>query len=242
MNNIDKLVHEIKRFCEENSNPQVVEKYSKYFREGYDAFGLSEGVVTNQKKFWLSKYADLGLTGFFDLGDKLIKTGRYEEASFAIVFVESFAKQFNKETLSRIKNWYDDGVCNWAHSDFICGTIIRSLVKGNIIENFDFDKWRESKSRWTRRAVPVSLLEFIRKGDNILPLLEFVRPMMMDNERVVHQGLGWFLRECWKKNPEPVEKLLYDFKDKSARLIFQYATEKMTKEQKERFRASKKKK
>jgi len=71
-------------------------------------------------------------------------------------------------------------------------------------------------------------------------LLEFVRPLMMDNERVVHQGLGWFLRETWKKDPSPVEAYLLEFKDTAARLIFQYATEKMSPAQKERFRREKK--
>ncbi len=67
-------------------------------------------------------------------------------------------------------------------------------------------------------------------------LLAFIRPLMLDVERVVHQGLGWFLRETWKKDPVPVEAFLLEWKDQAARLIFQYATEKMTPEQKARFR------
>ena len=50
---------------------------------------------------------------------------------------------------------------------------------------------------------------------------------MMDPERVVQQGLGWFLRETWKKHPKAVEAFLLEWKDRSPRLIFQYATEKM---------------
>ena len=68
------------------------------------------------------------------------------------------------------------------------------------------------------------------------PFFEFLDPMMMDPEREVHQGLGWFLREAWKKQSEPTEKFLLKWKNTSPRLIFQYATEKMTKEWKERFR------
>ncbi len=99
--------------------------------------------------------------------------------------------------------------------------------------------WRVSPSRWTRRAVPVSLLALIKTVEPSL-LLEFVEPMMLDQERVVHQGLGWFLRELWKKHPTEVEELLLKYKNISARLIFQYATEKMTKEQKLRFSKDKK--
>jgi 3-methyladenine DNA glycosylase AlkD len=63
---------------------------------------------------------------------------------------------------------------------------------------------------------------------------------MTDKERVVHQGLGWFLREAWKRYPEPVEEFLMKWKDTAARLIFQYATEKMSKEYREKFRRTKK--
>jgi hypothetical protein len=52
--------------------------------------------------------------------------------------------------------------------------------------------------------------------------------------------VGWFLREAWKIEPEPVEAFLLKYKNTAPRLIFQYATEKMTKEGKERFRRDKK--
>ena len=63
--------------------------------------------------------------------------------------------------------------------------------------------------------------------------------MMMDPEREVHQGLGWFLREAWKKQPEPTELFLLKWKNTAPRLIFQYATEKMTPEGKQKFRKQK---
>jgi len=64
--------------------------------------------------------------------------------------------------------------------------------------------------------------------------------MMMQPEKVVHQGLGWFLREAWKVYPQPVEAFLLQWKETSPRLIFQYATEKMTPEEKARFKRTKK--
>jgi 3-methyladenine DNA glycosylase AlkD len=80
------------------------------------------------------------------------------------------------------------------------------------------------------------MINLVKCGRPVEPLLEFVTPLMMDEERVVHQGVGWFLREAWKRQPEPVERLLFEWKDRAARLIFQYATEKMSAQQKERFR------
>jgi len=53
--------------------------------------------------------------------------------------------------------------------------------------------------------------------------------MMMEQEREIHQGLGWFLRECWKKDRLQTENFLLKWKNDCARLIIQYASEKMTK-------------
>jgi hypothetical protein len=62
---------------------------------------------------------------------------------------------------------------------------------------------------------------------------------MLVKAREVHQGLGWFLSEAWKIDPAPVEEFLLKYKNSAARLIFQYATEKMTPEGKVRFRRDK---
>jgi 3-methyladenine DNA glycosylase AlkD len=53
---------------------------------------------------------------------------------------------------------------------------------------------------------------------------------------MVQQGVGWFLREAWKRQPKPIEDFLLRHKDTAARLIFQYATEKMSAHEKSRFR------
>jgi len=47
-------------------------------------------------------------------------------------------------------------------------------------------------------------------------------------------------REAWKLRPEQVEQFLLKWKDTAPRLIFQYATEKMTAENKISFRKEKK--
>ena len=63
---------------------------------------------------------------------------------------------------------------------------------------------------------------------------------MLDEDRFVQQGVGWFLREAWKKQPKPVEAFLLKWKDSAPRKIYQYATEKMTGEEKEKYRRQRK--
>jgi 3-methyladenine DNA glycosylase AlkD len=233
------LSKRIRTFCEDNYNCKLVEKYQRYFKEGYDAFGISQDLFTRQKEEWLILYkSELGMNGFIELGRKLINTGKYEEASFAITFMGAFQDNFSKDTFQELGFWLENGICNWAHTDILSGLLAHFFTE-EIVTLQAMSEWRYSESKWRRRAVPVTMLSLLKTEKNLNPLFDFINALMMDPERVVHQGLGWFLREAWKKQPAQTEKFLKKWKDKAPRLIFQYATEKMDKETRERFRREK---
>jgi len=233
-------VEDIRAFCRANADPKTVAKYAKYFKEGYDGYGISKEVWEANRTRFYEKYRDrLTLDGFLRLGQLLFESGKYEEGSAAIVSIKPLLGQFTAETYQGIGAWLEKGVRNWAHTDIICGDLLSPCLKNGTLAYSELADWRCSASKWKRRAVPVALLGLISQVET-QTLLDFIRPLMGDTERVVHQGLGWFLREAWKKDPAPVESFLLEFKDTAARLIFQYATEKMTPAQKERFRKTKK--
>ena len=236
----DKLFNEIRAFCKKNADDKIVQKYAKYFVEGYDAYGIDGKLSEEQRKIWFEKYKDeLGFDGFLKLGDLLVKDGKYEEVFFAIWFAGRFQKEFTVKTFTRFYKWIDIGVKNWAHSDVLSGEILSPFLVNNIVSLKAFADWRKSKNKWHRRAVPVTMTKYLKNELPTKILLDFIDPLMMDEEKVVRQGLGWFLREAWKRNSAPVEKFLLKWKDKCGRLIIQYATEKMKPKEKERFRKTK---
>jgi 3-methyladenine DNA glycosylase AlkD len=240
---IKTILKEIKDYFEENQNPEIVKKYSRYFKDGYDAYGIDQQLFVERRKYLYEKYKDvLGLKGFLEFGSELVKTGKYENISLAITLPLFFKEEFDKKSLKTFESWLESGFKNWANVDVFCGEVMKIFLKEEIINFHDIDKWRFSESKWKRRAVPVSLLHLLKGKTDYKELLEFVAPLMHDSERVVHQGMGWFLREAWKIKPKPVETFLLKYKDTAPRLIFQYATEKMSKEEKLRFKAEKKKK
>lgn len=236
------LVSEIRAYCKAHADPQKAEKYRRYFREGYDAWGLMDRnnpVWEQQKQDWLNKYADLKLSAIISAGTELFRSGKYEEGALAIHFAAQHLADFDRRLFARLQDWFESGIANWAHADVLCGLVIGPLLAGETIYLSDLEEWQASGFKYQRRAIPVSMLSIVKTAD-IPPMLNFIRPMMHDTERVVHQGLGWFLREAWKVAPQPVERFLLEFKDTSPRLIFQYATEKMKAADKQRFRAAKK--
>nr|WP_321450715.1 DNA alkylation repair protein [uncultured Carboxylicivirga sp.] len=233
------LFDEIRAFCIAKSDPKNVEKYSRYFKEGFDSYGVSFE-NTQAKVDELYSRSEINLALILQSAHLLVPTGKYEETSFAFALVNKYKKEFTHHTFASIESWFQIGINNWAHTDMICGELLSYFINKEIVRIDDFRSWRVAKNKFQRRAVPVSFIKPFKKGFELKPLLEFIDPLMMDTERVVHQGLGWFLRECWKKQPEPVEKFLHKWKNDAARLIFQYATEKMTKEYRLNFRKEKK--
>jgi len=237
---IDQLQNEIRGFCEQNADQALVTKYQRYFVEGYDAFGVDGKLMEQQRAAWLAQYrAQLGLAGFLDLGDRLVATGKYEEASFALGFARAFEKEFAPHTLERLGNWLERGIGNWAHTDSFSLDLLALFITRRIVPLQAISTWRQSPSRWKRRSVPVSLIKTLKMDFDIVELLQFLAPLMNDPEKVVQQGLGWFLREAWKQYPAGVEAYLLEWKETCGRIVVQYATEKMTLEQKARFKRAK---
>jgi 3-methyladenine DNA glycosylase AlkD len=240
MAELQALESEIRAYCAAHADPQIVAKYSRYFTEGYNAFGLSDSVINPKRNDWFNEYREeLGLEGFLDLGDILWQSRKYEEGLLAIHFVSRFKQDFHPPTLDRLGRWFEVGVSNWAHCDVLCGTLLGEFLTRKIVPLQALEGWRESPFKYQRRAVPVTLLALLKPEAEYTPILDFIRPLMLDKERVVQQGVGWFLRQAWKGQPKLVETFLFEWKDSSPRLIFQYATEKMTPQNKAHFATAK---
>jgi len=233
------LCEEIRSYCRTNADEAIVKKYSRYFKEGYDAYGVSREKYEEKIDLLLNdKRINMKLV--LSASRHLIKSGKYEETSFAIRLLSTFSEEFTIATFDEIGKWFEIGITNWAHTDVICGLLIPTFFEKDIISLETLSDWRTAKNKYQRRAVPVAMLALLKTKDDYASLFDFIEPLMMDSERVVHQGLGWFLREAWKLKGKETETFLLKWKNDAARVIFQYATEKMTPEQKKRFKKEKK--
>lgn len=233
------LEQSIRSFCIEHENDAIKQKYARYFKEAYNPYGLTQELL-EQKVEHLIKIDKIDLETLLQAAPNLIKTGMYEETSFCIFLAKKLKKQFTPDALRRIELWFDEGIQNWAHCDGLCGEVLWLFIDMGIVPIGYFEAWRQSPFRFKRRAVPVTLIKPMKRAMQFAPFFKIIEPLMADEERVVHQGVGWFLREAWKKQPEVTEAFLMKWKETAPRLIVQYATEKMTPDQKLAFRRTKK--
>jgi 3-methyladenine DNA glycosylase AlkD len=237
MGKIELKHKEITEFCLKNADKSVINKYSKYFREGYDAYGIDSKIFEAQTKNWLTAWEmDMTIDDYLNLGDKLVSTGKFEEANFAVHFISSKQQEFTIKTFSRIGKWLEYGIQNWANTDVLCMLVLCFFIFDKIVQPKDFIDWTTSVSKWKRRAVPVTFVEAIKKGYKPEPILSVIEKLMEDVEEDVQKGLGTLLREIWKKQPDLTEAFLLKWKNLCGRKIIQYATEKMDKEYRTKFK------
>ena len=232
------LFNDLCDFGSTNANPAIVEKYTRYFKEGYDAYGISSELVKGKVGQILSTP---GITHelILDTSLLLVQSPKYEMTVIAIQLVLGFKKSWTHATFDAVEKWFLLGITNWTQTDYICGELMNLFFKKELISLGSISAWKTAENKFQRRAAVVSLIKPMKLSTEFSPFFNFIAPMMHDPAREVHQGLGWFLRETWKKQPEPAEAFLLKYKDTAPRLIFQYATEKMTAEGRERFRRSK---
>ncbi|AUP81324.1 DNA alkylation repair protein [Flavivirga eckloniae] len=239
---IKSKVNEIRTFYESNSDPEIIKKYSRYFKAGYDGYGIDKNVAENQIENWIEEWKDeMSIDSYLALGDELIKNGRFDEKQLAIMFLKTKRKDFSKDTFNRIGKWFDYGINNWATTDVLCWFILSSLLHDKIISFHDLKSWNDFESEWQRRAVPVALFELNKITKDLKPddAIEVIEPLMLDDSEYVQKGIGTLLRELWKTHPDRIEAFLITWKDQCGRLIIQYSTEKMDKEYRKKFRKTK---
>ena len=237
---INSKLNEIRTFCKSNSNPDIIKKYSRYFKGGFDGYGIEQKIFENQRDKWIEKWKnEMTLDTYLELGDKLMQTGKFEETSFAIAFLKSERNNYTSHTFDRIENWFDYGISNWATTDVLCMLVLSSFLIDNIISFERLKEWTKSDSEWQRRTVPVTLVQLIKKELKPEIALPIIDPLMLDKSEYVQKGIGTLLRGLWKSYPMNIEKFLLKWKDHCGRLIIQYATEKMDKDYRKKFRKTK---
>jgi 3-methyladenine DNA glycosylase AlkD len=234
---VQKIKRDIQSFLKKNGSRLIVEKYARYFKEGYDPYGVPPEKMSVKTKEWFKTCQEkLSIRQIVDLCEGLMKSGKYEETSTAIVFMRMLKEHYNKSLFNAMGRWFEKYIKNWAHCDGACSEVLYPFIEDKIVDFKDLLKWTDSSSKWKRRAVPVTLVTVVSKTGNVMQALQASRKLILDSERVVHQGVGWLLRETWKKSPKKVEDFLYRWKDEAPRLVIQYATEKIDKQKRKRFR------
>jgi hypothetical protein len=109
------LYEEIRGYCRANADEAIVGKYSRYFKESYDAYGVSREKLEEKVNLILSD-KNVNMRLVLSASRHLIKSGKYEETSFAIRLLNEFSEQFTAATFTEVGKWLEIGITNWGHN------------------------------------------------------------------------------------------------------------------------------
>jgi DNA alkylation repair enzyme len=145
--NLAKLAKDIESFCGEHASADNVKKYSRYCKEGYQAYGVSYEDMLAHKKTLLEAHDALGLSGFLDLGDLLFQNPHYEMGSFAIILTAAFREQMKPKEFACVGHWLDAGVRNWAHCDVLASELTGWCLSRGSVGMDALEEWRAAPCR-----------------------------------------------------------------------------------------------
>lgn len=229
------LCKEIRDYCQFHASEEGVKKSQRFFKQTFRGYGLTSPQVQLKVKELLSR-KEISQSMVLEAMPSFFESGMYEEISFGLLLLNGFSKQYSKDTFKEIESYFTMGVDNWAHADILGMFILPKFLLQKIVTINDFQSWINSPYTFQRRCVPVTFIKAVKVSKEPTPFIDFVESLMDDQEREVHQGMGWFLREAWKIQRQTVETFLAERKETAPRLIIQYACEKMTAEEKKRFK------
>ncbi|UCB51551.1 MAG: DNA alkylation repair protein, partial [Candidatus Zixiibacteriota bacterium] len=93
----EKIEREMRRFLKANADKAIVTKYAKYFKEGYDPYGVDGEKLLGKIEEWFDVCQEkLDRRQLLTLCEHLLSSGKYEEVGIAIHFMAKLRDKYNK--------------------------------------------------------------------------------------------------------------------------------------------------
>ena len=237
MDKVTQTFKQIQAFYKKHADPKIIEKYSRFFRDGYDPYGVDPKILSPQLDVWYEEVkGDFKISDYKKLFGMLLESGKEEEFSVVIRFLRHMEKLHSKSLFNNIKGWVAKYFRNWAQIDSLSASVLSPMLLNKVISHQDILAWHTHESKWVRRCVPVSTIYVFYKDHKLAPVKKVADLLVNDPIREVGQGVGWMLRDAWKVYPGEIEKLLLKYVKTGNRTAYQYACEKMDKAYRKKFR------
>lgn len=169
------------------------------------------------------------------------KESTYMESMSMALYAFQY-RDLNLKEVRAVSSWIDQVIC-WEHSDDL-SKILAQVVEQNprwILPTLE--RWNKAKNPWKRRQSVVGLIEYHNKRDQILPFkqyMSFVIPLLDDKDYYVQKGVGWTLREIYCLYPKETMAFFKQNLNRINSKAYSAAVEKLSAEQKMKFRENRK--
>ena len=213
------MTYTLKRQLKKLSNKQFAEDIKRYIKSPYEFYGIRVPEIRILAK---RLHEEHSLKQFYNIFNKLWKSGYHEEMSLALYTLQLYEENFDLTTWKFLKPKLKN-IKSWDQIDAISSSIIgKILLKYPKLER-ELLKLSRSKDFWARRIAIVSTLPRIKEGD-IRLTMKLAEKYVHDKEPYIQKATGWMLREAGKQNPEIAKRFILKNMNMPG-ICFSYATE-----------------
>ncbi|MFA7707530.1 MAG: DNA alkylation repair protein [Candidatus Pacearchaeota archaeon] len=213
------MTYTLKRELKRLSNKQFAEDIQNYIKSPYEFYGIRVPEIRILAK---RLHEEHSLKEFYNIFNKLWKSGYHEEMSLALYTLQLYEKDFDLNTWKFLKTKIND-IKSWDQIDAISTFIIgKILLKEPKLEK-EMIRLSKDKNFWMRRIAIVSTLPLIKNGE-IRLTMKFAEKYVYDKEPYIQKATGWMLREAAKQKPELVKRFVLRHINMPP-ICFSYATE-----------------
>jgi len=213
------MMHTLKRQLKKLSNKQFAEDIKRYIKSPYEFYGIRVPEIRILAK---RLHEEHSLKDFYNIFNKLWKSGYHEEMSLALYTLQLYEEDFDLTTFQFLKPKLND-IKSWDQIDAISSSIIGKILLSYPELERELLKLSKSRDFWLRRIAIVSTLPRIRDGD-IRLTMRLAEDYVHDTEPYIQKATGWMLREAGKQKPEAVKRFILRHMHMPP-IAFSYATE-----------------
>ena len=218
------------------ANPEKAEFLKGFFKTGKGQYAEGDvmlGIIVPQVRDIVKNNKGIPLSEI-----QILLESEFHEARLAglLFLVQQFKKSKKEEERKEIFDFYLKNAKranNWDLVDVTC----RDVIGGYLLDKGDRDilyKLAESDNLWEQRIAIVSTWTFIKYKD-YTETLALSEKLLNHRHDLMHQAVGWMLREVGKKDKETLVNFLEIHYKNMPRTALRYAIEHFSAEEKAYF-------
>ena len=238
LNNIQKLeiIKDIENLPKD-SNIEFDKKILQILPGGYGQGDKLLGItIPNTRKVVNKWYSKIDVS----ILDEFISSKYHEYRRYACISLSNMMNNKNvKNTKEELYKFFERNITyinNWDLTDITAPNVLGSYLfdKDEKVTKSVLLKYISNENLWIKRIGVVACLKFVRNKNKEIPLY-IADKVLYDKNELINKSVGWVIREVYKVYPKDIVNYLSK-KNKDIRLpkfVLSYATEKMSKEEKQ---------
>lgn len=186
------------------ATPERAIQEKRYLKSTLQHYGASVPAIDKAVRQWLKERGALGSEELWSLVDELWGRGVHELRMVAVELLSRNTELLLASDLPRIETLLRQSR-TWALVDGIAPHVLGRLLQRLPELPATLDRWAVDQDFWLRRAVLLTFLLPMRRGEPVFgPFAAYADAMLEEGEFFIRKAIGWVLRERAKVAPEEV--------------------------------------